>query len=239
VFPLDAGIWSDGGNWATGNWIAGKGPAVTPPLADPQPSSSAYFAFPVLAGQGWSVSYAPRFTTRVQAHVSRRDSRAARMSAPLYDIDLSFDLLRGDPASAELQEVIAFIGEHLGQAQPFMFSPPGGLGSFAGAPLGVGDGVSTRFVVTRAIGGFVENVQALVGAPNVYLNGVLLAPSAYSVSILPACVTFLVAPAARAVLTADFAAAHLARFADDGADLEEFMANFWSLRQLKIETVRA
>ena len=34
VFPLEEGVWSDGVNWATGNWIGGKGPALDPPAAE-------------------------------------------------------------------------------------------------------------------------------------------------------------------------------------------------------------
>jgi hypothetical protein len=49
-------------------------------------------------------------------------------------------------------------------------------------------------------------------------------------------VTFTTAPATGAILTADYTAAHLARFADDSIDLEKFMADFWSLKSLKLET---
>jgi hypothetical protein len=238
TFPLDSNIWSDGANWQTGNWISGKGKAVAAPTPDPAPGPGAYAAFPTLAGEGWSIVYTPRFSARTLPHVTGRETRAARMAAPLYDIDLSFDLLRSDPAFQELQQMVAFIGANAGRQQPFLFPAPGNVGVFAGAPLGVGDGVTTTFTFTRPIGFHAENVQALMGAPTLYLNGVALAASAYGLSILPAQATFAAPPAAGAVLTADFAVAHLARFADDGADLEEIMANFWALKKLKIETVR-
>jgi uncharacterized protein (TIGR02217 family) len=236
VFPLDASVWGDGGDWATGTWIGGKGPALTPAAPDTPPGVGAYAAFPVLIGQGWSVKYQPWFLTRVQAHVSGRESRAARRLNPLYEIELNFDLLRDDATFAELQMVIAFIAAHAVRAQPFLFTPPDALGQFSGAPLGVGDGVTTSFVLTREIGGHVENVQATIGAPVIYLNGVALPSIAYALSILPAMVTFTTAPATGAILTADYTAAHLARFADDSIDLEKFMADFWSLKSLKLET---
>jgi uncharacterized protein (TIGR02217 family) len=161
------------------------------------------------------------------------------MVRPLHDIELSFGLLRDDASHRELQQVIGFIGAHAGRAQPFLFAPPSDLSACAGAPLGIGDGVTKSFLFRRAIGGFGENVQALIGAPTVYLNGQALASTAYGVSILPAMVTFAVAPPSGAMLTTDFIAAHLTRFADDSADLEQFMSDFWASKSLKLETVRA
>jgi uncharacterized protein (TIGR02217 family) len=239
VFPLDASVWSDGGNWPTGNWICGKGPMLDPPTTDAPPGPGSYAVFPMLMGQGWSIAYAPRFSTRVLAHVSGREARSARMVSPLHDIELSFELFRDDASFQELQQVMGFVGSHAGRAQPFLFAPPSGLSACTGAPLGTGDDVTRSFLFRRAIGGFGENVQALIGAPTVYLNGVALSSTAYGFSILPAMVTFAVAPPSGAVLTADFTAAHLARFAEDSADLEQFMSDFWASKSLKLETVRA
>jgi uncharacterized protein (TIGR02217 family) len=239
VFPLDADAWSDGGDWPTGNWIGGKGPALDPPTVDAPPSPGTYGVFPVLIGQSWSVKYAPRYSTRVLTHVSGREARSARTANPLYDIELSFDLLRDDESDNELQQVIGFMGLQAGQARPFLFAPPSSLSACSGASLGIGDGSIRSFPIRRVIGGFEENVPALIGAPTIYLNGVVLASSAYSLSLLPATVTFTVAPTSGAALTADFTAAHLVRFADDSADLERFMNNFWASKSLKLETVRA
>jgi hypothetical protein len=239
TFPLDASAWGDGGDWATGNWIAGKGPALGPPALDPAPGPGRYAQFPILTGQGWSVTYAPRFSTRAHAHVSGRETRVASMSGPMFDIGLTFDLLRGDATSQEVQQVIGFIGAHAGQGRPFLFRPPQDLSVFLGAPLGVGDGATTGFAISVQIGGFAQRAQALSGAPTVYRDGVALPASAYAVSILPATVTFAVAPASGSVLTVDFTAAHLVRFADDGQELEQWMSDFWRLKALKLETVRA
>jgi hypothetical protein len=62
--------------------------------------------------------------------------------------------------------------------------------------------------------------------------------SLYAVSILPATVTFTTAPAAGVALTIDFSAAHVARFVDDDLDFEQFVANFWATKTLKLEIVR-
>jgi len=56
---------------------------------------------------------------------------------------------------------------------------------------------------------------------------------------LPATVIFSKPPAAGVVLTVDFSAADVTRFADDQEDLEEFMSGFWRIKTLRLETVRA
>jgi len=239
TFPLETTVWGDAGNWATGNWIAGKGPSAEPSAPDDPPAVGTFVAFPSLVGQCWSAKYQPRFTTRVHVHATGRETRATRRISPLYDIELNFDRLRGDPASGELQQVIGFIARHAGKAECFLFAPPDGLGTCVSAPVGEGDGDTTRFVLTRIFGGFVETVQALIGAPVIHLDGVAQSPTTYAVSFWPAAITFLTPPAAGAGVTADFTAAHLARFSDDEIDLEQFMADFWETKSLKLETVRA
>jgi len=239
VFPLDTDVWGDGGNWATGNWIAGKGPSAAPPAPDAPPAPGSFVSFPTLKGQGWSAKYKPYFITRVHAHATGREARAARRINPLYDIELNFDLLRGDAANVELQAVIGFVAAHAGQAQPFLFAPPQNLGQLTSAPVGTGDGANKTFVLTRVFGGFSENVQALIGAPMVHIDGVAQPASAYVVSYFPATLAFVVAPAQGAVVTADFTAAHLARFSDDAEELQQFMAALWETKNLKLETVRA
>ena len=239
TFPLNTSAWGDGGNWQTGNWIGGKGPYLPPAAAPAPPGASFYAAFPTLPLQGWSFHYKPRFVTKAAPKVSGRESRLALMASPLWDIELTFQALRSDAAYLELQSLLGFILQQKGMGAAFLFAPPGNLGVFTGAPLGTGDGVTKTFILSRTIGGYAERVQALMGALTVYQNGVVASASSYSVSILPATIVFTTAPGAGVILTADFNAAHVARFSDDDEDLEQFMSNFWTSKTLRLETVRA
>jgi hypothetical protein len=236
TFPLNASAWGDGGGWQAGNWIGGKGPYLPPAAAPTPPGAGSYPILPTLTSQGWSVHYKPRFVTRTSPKASGRESRLSLMASPLWDIELTFDVLRSD-ANLELQSLIAFLLQQQGMEAPFLIAPPGNLGIFTAAQLGVGDGVTKAFILSRMIGGYAERVQALMAAPVVYQNGI--ATSAFAVSILPATITFTMAPASGVVLTADFSAAHVARFSDDTEDLEQFMSNFWTSKTLRIETVRS
>ncbi len=172
IFPLDTDVWGDGGNWATGNWIAGKGPSAAPPTPDAPPVAKNLSPFPLSTGRAGA-----RNTNRISSPaftpVRRAGSlRAARRISPLYDIELNFDLLRGDAANAELQEVIAFVAAHVGPSAGLPVRPARWSRAGHGAPVGAGDGETKSFVLTRVFGGFAETVQALIGAPTVYIDGV-------------------------------------------------------------------
>lgn len=127
-FPRLTNVWGDTGNWLAGQWLSGKGPFLTPPLPDAPPSPPAYPSFPSLSGQGWSVHYRPMFASNVAEHVSGRESRAAKMSTPLWEIELTFDLLRMDAPHIDLQNIIAFYDAMQGQEGGFTFLVDGSLG---------------------------------------------------------------------------------------------------------------
>ena len=80
AFPLLASEWGDAGDWPTGNWLNGRGPALPPPAPSPAPTPGDYPTFPTLATLGWSTHVRPRFATDVADHVSGRSTR--RRAAP-------------------------------------------------------------------------------------------------------------------------------------------------------------
>lgn len=163
AFPRLTSVWGDAGNWPAGQWLGGKGPFLTPPVPDAPPPPPSSPSFPSLTGQGWSIHYRPIFASGVAAHVSGRESRAAKMSAPLWEIELSFDLLAMDAPYADLQNIIGFYDEMQGQHGAFTFS--------IDASLGIGSSL-------------------------------------------------------------------ICRFKDDSEDLEEFMNRLWTLRSLKLRSVK-
>lgn len=149
-------IWGDAADWATGTWIGGKGPGFPPVLPDPPPAPTAMPSFPALAGQGWSTTYRPLFTTQAAAHVSGREARAARVAAPLLEITLAFDVL-SDAISADIETLAGFYAGREAGALPFLMpiAPELGLGTaiacrFAGDQLDLERFVAT-LVAVRAL----------------------------------------------------------------------------------------
>ena len=88
------------------------------------------------------------------------------------------------------------------------------------------------------MGAYSEAVQGTSGVAAVYLNGVPQG-SGWTVSsgYAPA-ITFAAAPGAGVAVTADFGVLWLCRFAEDVQDFEEFMAMLWTLKTLRLSTVR-
>ncbi len=179
TFPLLASQWGDAGDWATGNWLSGRGPALAPPAPSPAPTPGDYPTFPTLATLGWSTHMRPRFATDVADHVSGRATRRPSRAEAYYDVELTYELLRADAVFSEMQTIAGFFAQMAGAATPFWLAPPG-LANVAGQILGVGDGATTRFALARTIGGAVEPVAGTSGVSAVYLDGAPLPASAWS-----------------------------------------------------------
>jgi hypothetical protein len=238
VFPLLAAEWGDAGDWAAGDWLNGRGPALPPPAPSPAPIAPSYATFPTLATLGWSTVVRAKFGTDVAERACGRSTRRPRYAAAHYDLELIFELLRADAANAEMQAIAGFFEQMAGAATPFWLAPPG-LSSATGQILGVGDGATMSFPLVRSFGTYTEAVAGTSGVGAVYLNGVAAPATGWSVSngYAPA-VAFNAAPAAGVVVSADFGALWLCRFVDDGLDFQEFMAMLFTLGIVKLTTVR-
>jgi len=237
VFPLRSDIWGDAGNWQTGDWINGRGPTLPPPPPSPPPDIGSFRTFPPLTALRSSMRVSPRFDTGVAARVAGRSSRRALYLSPLFDFELSFDVLRSDAAHLELQQIAGFFAQTYGAATPFWFAPPN-LSNAAGQVLGSGDGATLAFPLVLSIGVKTVSVAQTSGVSAVYVNGVAQPAVDWSVSgAFPAAIRFASAPPAGALISADFGPLWLCRFEDE-LDLEEFMTMLFRLGALRLKGVR-
>ena len=158
-------------------------------------------------------------------------------AGPLYDLELTYEVLRTAAAYQELQTIAGFFEAMGGADQPFWIAPPG-LSAAAGQAIGTGDGSSTVFPLVAPLGAFTGPVYGTSGVSAVYLNGVAQG-SGWTVSsgYAPA-VTFTAAPAMGILITADFGVLWLCRFADDVVEFEQFIAQLFALKTLTLQTVR-
>ena len=103
---------------------------------------------------------------------------------------------------------------------------------------GTGDGVTTVFTLWRTVGEAAEPVGYVFPADlaGVYVAGVLQDPISYSFAS-PNTLTFNTAPSSGSQITASFRYYFVCRFSADAQDFEEFMANLWTLHELKLVTV--
>ncbi len=238
TFPQLVGVWGDADNWPAGNWLAGKGPFVALPVPDNPPAPGPYQTFPTVPTLGWSATFSPIFSTSTGSHVSGREVRVAKYVSPLWEIELSYDLLRMASPNAELQDIVGFFEQSQGENASFYFAPPT-LSPLAGQALGVGDGTTTTFPFVVSIGGSAVT-PANIEVSAVYLDGAAQS-NGYTVdgTALAPSLTFATAPASGIAVSADFGWCFLCRFDDDSEDVEEFMSELYALQSLKLRTVRS
>jgi hypothetical protein len=238
TFPILSSQWGDAADWRTGDWLNGRGPALPPTAAPSPPSPGTYATFPALAGLGWSTHIKPRFATGIAGHVSGRSTRAPAYASANYDLELTYDVLSAAASCLGLQQIAGFFATASGEAMPFWVAPPG-LSSVNGQIIGIGDGVTTSFPLLRSFGTYSETVAGTSGVTAVYFNGVSQGSgwSAPTYAYAPA-IVFTTAPAADVTISADFGALFLCRFAENLADLENFMALLWTFQTVKLKTMR-
>jgi hypothetical protein len=198
-------------------------------------------SFPVLPGQGWSIHKQPTFATVVAGHVSGREVRDALYQNPIWRFELTFDGLASDSASypglgaESLQALMGLFLQCQGQFGTFLYTDPTD-NCVSGQIFATGDGSTTNFTFSRALGGFLEPVGWVTSVSQVTVGGVARS-SGWSLST-PNGLVFAAAPTSGALIGASFAYAFQCRFDDDAADFEQFMQNLWALQSLKFRSVR-
>lgn len=190
--------------------------------------------YPTLAGLSWNSTKTPVFSTKVQTSVNLSELRASFTSAPVYDIVLSYDVLRDNATFDELHTILGFFMARYGSFDSFLYLDPddniANLQSF-----GVGDGTTLVFQLQRSLGFFAEKVCNLFGAAQLYIGGVLQT-SGYTVNAT-GLVTFTAAPAVGALLTWSGSYYYRCRF-DDAATpfaLNQFMTKLWELKAVQFK----
>ncbi len=238
TFPQLVDVWGDTGNWPAGNWLQGKGPFVAPPVPDDPPAPGPYSTFPTVPTRGWSMTVSPIFSTGAALHVSGKEARMAKYAAPLWRVELNYDLLRMVSPDTELQAIIGFFEQCQGEDAPFYFEPVT-LSPVDGQAIGTGDGAATTFPFVVSIGDAIISPANIGMSPHVYLDGALQT-GGFTVNAIPLAptVTFATAPASGVAVSADFHWYFLCRFDDDSEDVEEFMAELYALQSLRLRTVR-
>ena len=160
----------------------------------------------------------------------------------MFDLTLSFDFLRGD-STQEIQTLQGFFLARQGQYDTFLLDLGAVTQNTADSHVtmgaqGTGDGTTTVFTLQRTVGEAVEPVGYVFNADlsAVYVAGVLQDPTSYTFTS-PNTLTFNTAPAYGSQITATFRYYFICRFAADAQDFEEFMANLWTLHEVKLMTV--
>ena len=205
--------------------------------------------FPMISGQGISVTKAPMLSTRIAKHSSGREVRTPLYVQTLYQFDLTFSVLASGGSFAytavganTLEILMDFFNSLHGSFGTFLYADP--TDSFqTGVPLTpVGNGSNLTFNFQRALYNWFEPVGYVSFVHAVYWNGVaqignwaLANPTA---AVPYPNLTFTSAPGAGVVVSADFNWQFVCRSSEDTLDFDEFMGNLWELKSWKFQSVR-
>jgi uncharacterized protein (TIGR02217 family) len=193
--------------------------------------------YPTLVGLVFGNKRTPVWSTTIHTAQSGKELRAAAWSYPVYDYELIYEVLRSDPAIAELQTLIGFYNARQGSFDSFLYSDPSD-NSVTGQVIGTGNGVTTAFQLLRAYGGYVEPVTAVNGAPVVRVAGVVKAAGADYTVGSTGILTFTAPPASSAVITADFSFYFRCRFVEDSLEFTQTMSGIWEAASVKFRTIK-
>jgi len=191
-----------------------------------------------LPGLAFTVKKQPKFSTVKQVATSGVSVRRAQMQYPIWEFELTYEFLEDRTgATSSLKTMMGFFLQRLGGFDTFLYKDPDDYLVTAG-PQATTDGVTTQFAFKRTLGGFSEKVGQVdnVAAIHLYLDGVLVSPSLYTVT-MPNLVVFTTAPAAGKALTADFQFYFACIFQEDQLSFEKFMDKLWQLQTVTFESV--
>lgn len=193
-----------------------------------------------LPGIGFTWHKKPTFNTNVQKSASGVTVRNAMQQYPIWGFEGTYEFLEDSSgANSSLKELMGFFLARKGQFDTFLFKDGDDYSVTAGPTTYAADGVITQFEFARSMGGFIEKVgQVDTTKPiHVYLDGVLVDPALYTVT-MPNLIVFTSAPAA-GVLTATFEFFFVCKFSNDSLDFEKFADKFWELQTIEFESVPA
>ena len=176
----------------------------------------------------------PRFATKVQGAVSGRETRAAFMQYPLWDVTVGYEFLRSSAAFVELDTIVGFFGARKGSWDSFLIAVPNDQ-ACTDMAFATGDGTTRVFQLTRARGAggfsFTEPVMNVNALTNIKAAGSVVSGANYSVGST-GLVTFTTAPANGAALTWTGTYYFRCRFTKDQAEFNKFMQDLYELKKV-------
>ncbi len=190
--------------------------------------------FPTLPSLAWSSFKRPTFSTRISKRTSGREVRAANYIYPLYEFELTYEVLRAATAYQELQQLMGFFLQRQGQFDSFLYLDPTDH-LVASQVIGVGDGVTTSFPLIRDLGGWVEPIGQAANSPTITVGGTPVTGWTLAGNLL----SFGSAPALGAqvqVINLEFY--FVCRFLDDVHDYENWSSDLWLLKSCKFTSVK-
>jgi uncharacterized protein (TIGR02217 family) len=213
--------------------------------------------FPKIKGLAWNIVKTPTFSTEIQESLAGREVRIQNFQNPIWEYTLSYEYLLNDPRLRDeseqtpLETLVGFFLARGGQYDDFLLNESDLTDRledsvYSGQPIGTGDGATQSFQIVRNIGGFLEAVQNPMNqTATVYVTGRAPQVQGTDYTIANGLVTFTLAPAPGASITADFIMLHRVRFhtgssrsGKEGIEFSNFYFNLYECKEVQLITVR-
>ena len=200
--------------------------------------------FPSLPGLMWDQKKVPIFNTITQRVTSLKESRICLAEYPIYEYQLSYEVLRDDTVNNELKTLMGFYLSRQGAFDSFLYIDPSDY-IIANQQVGTGDGGTKTFQLYRTYGGWIDLITDVqprgttLPVLEVYLQGVIQNHSSYSVSYYQnGVLSFVNAPAPGVSINVDFSYYRRVRFIEyqegDSDSFNNFLYNLWELKKVTL-----
>lgn len=213
--------------------------------------------FPSLPGRGWSVHKRPTWASNVAVHISGKEKIASRQAFPLWEFELTHEVLREQTQNivpdqyragyTELQQVSQLFLSCYGQYGEFYFEDPEDNSRLLQDQPLPGNGTSGPYQIYRVWGqGSLKTFEPIAALNNsfpvdVLLNHVSLVYGTHFTITQGNNGVFInfTAPAPlNSLITTSFYYYYRCRFTEDIQDYNQFMHNLWEYRSCRIRTVK-
>jgi hypothetical protein len=209
----------------------------------------------LLAGLTYSSGWAPKFYNQATITTSSgADIDIANAQYPTHDFELKYEFLRDGVqwnsvlGALEFRTMMGFHLQAAGTVGRFLYKNPDDHAVFQNQ-IGVGDGVTTIFTLTRTFGanGYFGTEPVgqvdLTTLFNVYLNGssTPVNPALYTVDTTNPCantVTFVTAPPNGQAIAVDMTYWYYCKLAENANTFEKFMSRIWSVSKVVLHSCR-
>lgn len=213
-----------------------------------------------LPGLSPEVTRRPKHSVELQAHQSGGEVRISYWSEPLWEWDISYNLLRDgfrDGVSYdELKQIEGMFLACSGTLQGFQFCDPDDSRVFR-QPVGTTDGLSSAYSLVRRFGssnpgdgyqgseaiGFLDSTRPF----NLYVDNsaipVAVSDPVYGYTLATSApkqqqIVFNLAPPPGHALSVDMSYLFYVRFGADSQDFDKFMHQLWGLKKVTLVSLR-
>lgn len=213
--------------------------------------SLTYPIFPTLVGQAFPYIRRPIFSNITNTGASQAEVRIGFNPYPLWEWEIEFSYLPDELANgttdSDYKTLVGFFLLVRGNLLPFLYQDPDDNYTGFGDVIGVGDGSTKSFLITRSYGlGDYYGAEPIgywddTSATNFYVGGEQVGSEDWSIdqsTPLQQMVNFTTAPALGAQITWEGGYYFFCRMGEEKQDFTKTMEKLWETNKLVIHSLR-